>query len=145
MRAVDEELREPVRRVGVIAAVFVVAAVAVGGFFLFRGTRTPEQGARIAAEAFLDRLRAGNIGGAYDQLCNETRERVERDDFVAGIGGRPAVRGYTIDGLAVAGDRDATVTATLTDPGGNPTAYELRVTVDRGIWRVCGNPLDTNG
>ncbi|SNT62567.1 hypothetical protein SAMN05421812_114118 [Asanoa hainanensis] len=133
------------RRAGILTAVLLVAGLVVGGFFLFRGHRDPEQGARLAADSFLTRLAAGNIGGAYDQLCNETRERVERDDFVAGIGGRPAVSSYRIDGVAATGPSDATVTAELLDPVGASTPYELRVTDDRGTWRVCGNPLDSTG
>ncbi|HEV7707561.1 MAG TPA: hypothetical protein VGP16_05160 [Asanoa sp.] len=139
---VDDTLRQPLRRAGVLAAVLVVAGLVVGGFFLFRGQRAPEQGARLAADSFLTRLAAGNIAGAYDQLCNDTRARVEREDFVAGIGGRPAVSGYRIDGVAATGPHDATVSAALLDPTGASSAYEMRVTVDRGTWRVCGNPLD---
>ncbi|MEV4535132.1 hypothetical protein AB0J82_15010 [Asanoa sp. NPDC049518] len=133
------------RRAGMLTAVLLVAGLVVGGFFLFRGHRAPEQGARLAADSFLTRLAAGNIGGAYDQLCNETRERVEREDFVAGIGGRPAVSSYRIDSVAETGPSDATVSAELLDPVGASTAYELRVTDDRGTWRVCGNPLDAAG
>ncbi|MDG4826812.1 hypothetical protein O7635_33600 [Asanoa sp. WMMD1127] len=139
---VSDEARVPLRRLGVLTAVLVVVGLVVGGFFLFRGHRSPEQGARLAADSFLTRLAAGNIAGAYDQLCNETRGRVERDDFVAGIGGRPAVSSYRIDDVVATGPQDATVSAALVDPGGASTAYEMRVTDDRGTWRVCGNPLD---
>ncbi|GIF72709.1 Rv0361 family membrane protein [Asanoa siamensis] len=139
---VDDAVRQPLRRAALLAAVLVAAGLLVGGFFVFRGQRAPEQGARLAADVFLTRLAAGNIAGAYDQLCNETRDRVEREDFVAGIGGRPAVTSYKIDGVVATGEADATVTAALVDPAGAVTPYELRVTDDRGTWRVCGNPLD---
>jgi hypothetical protein len=143
--SVDDALRQPLRRAGILTAVLLVAGLVVGGFFLFRGHRAPEQGARLAADAFLTRLAAGNIAGAYDQLCNETRERVEREDFVAGIGGRPAVSSYRIDDVVASGPHDATVSAALVDPVGASTPYEMRVTDDRGTWRVCGNPLDATG
>jgi len=139
---VADHLRQPLKRAGIMTLVLVVVGLVVGGFFLFRGERDPERAARIAADSFLRRLAAGNIPGAYDQLCNDTRQRVEREDFVAGIGGRPAVHTYTIDGIAVTGPHDAMVTATLGDPSGARTPYEMRVTVDRGTWRVCGDPLD---
>jgi hypothetical protein len=139
---VDDALRQPLRRVLIMVAALVAAVLLVGGFFVFRGQRAPEQGARLAADVFLARLAEGNIAGAYDQLCNETRGRVERADFVAGIGGRPAVRSYRIDDVTATGAHDATVTAALVDPAGATTPYELRVTDDRGTWRVCGNPLD---
>ncbi|GAA1858459.1 Rv0361 family membrane protein [Asanoa iriomotensis] len=139
---VDDALRQPLKRVGIMGGTLVAAGLVVGGFFALGGHRGPEQGARLAADTFLTRLAAGNIGGAYDQLCNETRERVEREDFVAGIGGRPAVTSYKIDGVVATGSADATVSAALVDPTGAITPYELRVTDDRGTWRVCGNPLD---
>ncbi|MEV0715152.1 hypothetical protein [Asanoa sp. NPDC050611] len=140
--ALDEALRRPLKRAGIMGGTLVVAGLVVGGFFTLGGHRGPEQGARLAADVFLTRLAAGNIGGAYDQLCNETRGRVEREDFVAGIGGRSAVSSYTIGAVVPAGSHDATVSAELVDPTGATTPYELRVTDDRGTWRVCGNPLD---
>jgi hypothetical protein len=140
--ALDEALRQPLKRVGIMGGTLVVAGLLAGGFFALGGHRGPEQGARLAADVFLGRLAAGNIAGAYDQLCNETRGRVEREDFVAGIGGRPAVTSYQIDAVVATGSHDATVTAALVDPTGAATPYELRVTDDRGTWRVCGNPLD---
>ena len=139
---VDDALRQPLKRVGIMSGTLVAAGLVVGGFFALGGQRGPEQGARLAADTFLTRLAAGNIAGAYDQLCNETRDRVEREDFVAGIGGRPAVTSYTIDAVVATGEHDATVSAALVDPTGAKTPYELRVTDDRGTWRVCGNPLD---
>jgi hypothetical protein len=116
-----------------------LGALAVTG--IFRAHQAPPKAARIAAESFLGRLAAGNIVGAYDQLCNDTRARLGREDFVAGIGGRPAVHTWRIDKVDPGRDGAMTVTATLADPGGNPTAYAMRVVDDRGTWRVCGDPL----
>jgi hypothetical protein len=137
--SLDDVLRRPQVRVAALVLVLFVGALGVGAFF--RARQQPAPAARIAAESFLGRLAAGNIAGAYDQLCNDTRRRVERDDFVASIGGRPAVHTYRIDEVAAEGDAAATVNATLADPGGNTSAYALRVVVDRGTWRVCGDPL----
>jgi hypothetical protein len=134
-----EAVRRPQVRAGLLVLVLFIGALAVAGSF--RARQAPQKAARIAAESFLGRLAAGNIAGAYDQLCNDTRGRLERDDFVAGIGGRPAVHTWRIDKVAAGGDGAMTVTATLADPGGNPTAYAMRVVDDRGAWRVCGDPL----
>ncbi len=134
-RAIDD----PRVRVGALALVLLVGVLCVGGFF--RARQEPTPAARTAADAFLGRLAAGNIAGAYDQLCNETRARMERDDFVASIGGRPAVTTFAIEKVEPAGEDGATVTATLADPVGTTVSYDLRVVVDRGTWRVCGEPL----
>jgi hypothetical protein len=134
-----EALRRPQARAGLLVLLLFLGTLALAGFF--RAHQDPPKAARIAAESFLGRLAAGNVTGAYDQLCNETRSRLEREDFVAGIGGRPAVHTWRIDKVDRAGDGAVSVTATLADPGGNPTAYAMRVVDDRGAWRVCGDPL----
>jgi hypothetical protein len=134
-----EAARRPQVRAGLLVLLLFLGALAVTG--IFRARQAPARAARIAAESFLGRLAAGNIVGAYDQLCNDTRARLERDDFVAGIGGRPAVHTWRIDKVAAGGDGAVTVTATLADPGGNPTSYAMRVVDDRGSWRVCGDPV----
>ena len=134
-RAIDD----PRVRVGALALVLLVGVLCVSGFF--RARQEPAPAARLAADAFLGRLAAGNVAGAYDQLCNDTRRRMERDDFVASIGGRPAVTTFAIEKVEPTGDDGATVTATLADPVGTTVSYDLRVVVDRGTWRVCGEPL----
>jgi hypothetical protein len=137
-RAIDD----PRVRVGALALVLLLGVLCGVGFF--RARQEPVPAARLAADAFLGRLAAGNISGAYDQLCNDTRGRIEREDFVASIGGRPAVYTYVIDKVEPAGPDAATVTATLADPVGTAVPYDLRVVVDRGTWRVCGEPLGTD-
>jgi hypothetical protein len=48
---------------------------------------------------------------------------------------------FAIEKVEPAGEDGATVTATLADPVGTTVSYDLRVVVDRGTWRVCGEPL----
>ena len=134
-----DAVRRPQVRAGLLVLLLLLGALGLTG--VFRARQPPPKAARIAAEAFLGRLAAGNAVGAYDQLCNDTRARLERADFVAGIGGRPAVHTWRIDQVNPGGDGAVTVTATLADPGGAATSYTMRVVHDRGTWRVCGDPL----
>lgn len=126
-------------RLGALGLVLLLGLLCVGG--LFRSRQEPPETARLAVDAFLGRLAAGNLNGAYDQLCNDTRRRVEREDFVAGIGARPAVTTFAIEAVTPTGPSGATVRATLADPVGTATTYDLLVVDDRGTWRVCGSPL----
>jgi hypothetical protein len=137
---VDDPLRRPVLVVASLAMLLLFGGLSIGGFFLFRPEQEPATAARIATDAFVSRLIAGNYGGAYDQLCADTRRRVERDDFIASIGGRPAVRSYQVDKIERSG-AGFTINVTFADPSGAAAPQVFRVIEDRGAWRICGDPL----
>ena len=137
----DDELRRPVLVVAGLTLALCLVGLCVGGFFLFRPAQEPEAAARIAVDSFVQRLIAGNYGGAYDQLCSDTRERLDREDFTADIGGRPAVRSYQIDQLERSGAAFS-VTVTLADPSGASQTQVYRVVEDRGgAFPICGDPV----
>jgi hypothetical protein len=134
------ELRQPVALVAGLSAALLCAALAIGAFVGGHPRQDPARAARIATDTFVSRLIAGNFDGAYDQLCADTRQRVERDDFVSSVGSRPAVRSYQIDGVEAV-DTGFSVSLTLADPSGAAAPQVFRVVEDRGAWRVCGDPL----
>jgi hypothetical protein len=136
----DPGLRKPLLVVAGLALLLCFCGLGVGGFFIFRPEQEPDKAARIATDAFVSRLIAGDYGGAYDQLCADTRERVVREDFVTSIGGRPAVRSYQIDKIEES-PAGLSVSVTLADPSGASVPQVFRVVEDRGAWRVCGDPL----
>ncbi|MFK3982318.1 hypothetical protein ACI2K4_18300 [Micromonospora sp. NPDC050397] len=136
----DREVRRPLLTVVGLALALLLAGLGIGGFFLFRPAQEPEAAARVAVDSFVQRLIAGNYGGAYDQLCSDSRERLDREQFSADIGGRPAVRSYQIDKIERI-DRDFSVSVTLADPSGASEAHVYRVVEDRGSWRICGDPI----
>lgn len=138
--SVDGELRQSVALVAGLSGALVCAALAVGGFVGGHPRQDPAAAARIATDTFVSRLIAGNFDGAYDQLCAETRKRVERDDFLSGVGSRPAVRSYQIDRVEAV-EKGFSVRLTLADPGGAAAPQVFRVVEDLGAWRVCGDPL----
>lgn len=136
----DQEVRRPLLTVAGLALVLLLTGLGIGGFFLFRPGQDPEAAARIAIDSFVQRLIAGNYGGAYDQLCSDTRERLDREQFTADIGGRPAVRSYQIDTIERSGGA-FTIGVTLADPSGASETHVYRVVEDRGSWRICGDPI----
>lgn len=138
--SLDGELRQSVALVAGLSGALLCAALAVGWFVGGHPRQDPATAARIAVDTFVGRLIAGNFDGAYDQLCAETRQRVERDDFVSGVGSRPAVRSYQVDRVEAV-DQGFSVSLTLADPTGTAAPQVFRVVEDRGAWRVCGDPL----
>ena len=137
---VDADLRKPLTVVVGLVLLLCCGGLGLGGFFIFRPEQDPGVAVRIAADAFVSRLVAGNYGGAYDQLCADIRERLDRDEFVTSVGGRPAVRSYQVEKIEAV-DGGYSVSVTLADPTGATEAQVLRVVEDRGTWRVCGEPL----
>jgi hypothetical protein len=136
----DRELRAPLLIVAGLALLLCLAGLGIGGSFLLRPDQEPAAAARIATDSFVQRLIAGNYGGAYDQLCADSRERFDRERFVIDIGSRPAVRSYQIDKIEKTGPAYS-VKVTLADPSGASEAHVYRVVEDRGTWRICGDPL----
>ncbi|RKR86968.1 hypothetical protein BDK92_1240 [Micromonospora pisi] len=136
----NREVRRPLLAVAALTLALLLGGLGIGGFFLFRPGQEPETAARIAIDSFVQRLIAGNYGGAYDQLCSDTRERLDREQFTADIGGRPAVRSYQIDKIERSG-RTFSISVTLADPSGASEAHVYRVVEDRGSWRICGDPI----
>ncbi|WP_329102108.1 hypothetical protein OG792_22950 [Micromonospora sp. NBC_01699] len=136
----DRELHRPLLLVAGLALLLCLTGLGIGGFFWFRPAQEPEAAARIAIDSFVQRLIAGNYGGAYDQLCVDTRERFDREQFAADVAGRPAVRSYQIDTMERSGTAFS-VGVTLVDPSGASEAHAYRVVEDRGSWRICGDPL----
>ena len=141
---VDDVHRQPLLTAAGLVALLLVAGLGVGGFFMFRPAQHPPTAAQVAADTFLGRLRSGDLGGAYDQLCRRTREQIERDQFVARIGARPAVRAYRT-AAAEPAEEGFTVRARVTDPSGASQVQVLRVIEDRGSWRVCGDAVRLPG
>ncbi|MFC7548616.1 hypothetical protein [Plantactinospora sp. GCM10030261] len=133
--------RRPLTWAAGLALLLVCGLLGIGGWFLFRPAQEPATAVRIATDAFVGRLIAGDYGAAYDGLCADTRERFDREEFVDSVAGRPAVRSYQIEAIEDGGAGGFTVRLTLADPSGTTAPQVFRVVPDRGAWRVCGDPL----
>ncbi|MGY2081528.1 Rv0361 family membrane protein [Modestobacter sp. SYSU DS0657] len=129
----------PRRRTGLLLALLigtlVVAVAMVAAMGVFKGS--PEDQAEEVATVFVRALSAGDLGTAYDLVCDDVRARVLAPDLAEDYvrPGTPEVTGTTadvVDGMPVQRvdvrwDDDGTVSRT-----------QLTV-VPEGGTKVCGN------
>jgi hypothetical protein len=90
---------EPRRRQGLLLAIFgataLVAVLMVGGIVLVKGSG--EEQAREVATVFTAALSQGDVGTAYELLCDDERARVLPDELAGAYlrDGTPTVVGST--------------------------------------------------
>lgn len=127
------------------AAVMVCGIGAAGmGAWTFQSVRRAEGPARQAAEAFLQDMVEGDHDGAYEHLCEQTRQRMGRAGFAAWLDAQPKVDRFMISEVAVTardGQLTATATAEITWTSGVVATQSLPLATDDGKWRVCGDPI----
>ncbi|HEX7746540.1 MAG TPA: hypothetical protein VF462_14915 [Micromonosporaceae bacterium] len=138
---------QPLRLTGLVAGIallFCVVGAAGLGAWNLQSVHRASGPARDAAEAFLRAVAAGDTTGAYNQLCPDTRGRIDRDGFARKIRALPAIRRYQIQGVSVATNRremKGTVTAEVTWATGVLENRKLTMVTIDGKWRVCGDPV----
>jgi hypothetical protein len=88
-----------------IAALLMVCCVAgvasVGGLLYF-GYRLDKDDTITAMETYLDRLKVRNYGAAYDQLCDEAKSAISRDQFQQRSFDQPRLVSYEIKNVTTA-------------------------------------------
>jgi hypothetical protein len=138
------------RRVGLpgllvgVALLFCCVGAAGLGAWNLQSVHRASGPARAAAEAFLRAVAAGDTATAYNQMCPETRGRVDRAGFAQKIRALPAIGRYEIRDVSVATDGrelKGTITATVTWATGVREDRKLSMVTVDGDWRVCGDPF----
>jgi hypothetical protein len=117
------------RRRGLIIGLTIGAVLLLGGIcgvagiggFIYLGYRIDKQDAVSALTQYLEKVRAKNYSAAYDQLCDDAKRRVTREEFGAQSG--PALVDFRIGESSLA-DR------------GDDSGYDIKVDVKR----EDGNP-----
>jgi hypothetical protein len=134
--------RRRARAVLLVVAVLVVLAVA-GASVFFMTTRKPPLD---AANAYFGDLAAGDLAAAYDRLCDESKEAVAEDRYVASLerslGGVFAIEGYTANPFTVDVDgsrASVDFEVTYAEAGTGDVTLDLRE--EGGDWRPC---IDTS-
>jgi Domain of unknown function (DUF4878) len=121
------------------AVVAVLAALAVGAFFLFSGDNASASSPRNAAKGLLDAGLKNDLNGAKQFLCSADN----RAGMVNQLGADGRLKAYTIGHVAQNGDR-ATVTVTITTTGSStPDVLPLPVVKEGGKWKVCLTDLSS--
>lgn len=92
---------------------------------------------RGAAAEYLDAVQAGDLDGAYGQLCSRSRSTFTRDEYAAET---PKISSYHINGTSVSninGVKTGTVTSDITLESGTSIASVLNLIKEQDDWRVC--------
>jgi hypothetical protein len=129
----------------IVGAVLVVCCGGAigGGIWLFKNVQGAVAPAREAADGFIRDLEAGNYGGAYGRLCQQTKDRFSQAEFEQGVRGQPALTGHRIMGVSVNnvnGRQSGLVTAELTYTSGFVDRHTFPLSLENGSWKVCGQP-----
>jgi len=125
------------------SVLFVCCSVGgVVGYFGFRGLMAAVGPPRDATEAFVDDLRYGDFGGAYDKLCASTQAQFSRAEFAALVDKRRpsgvSVRSTNV--RTMNGDVTATVVGDVSYPDGFKDRHTFELAKENGVWKVCGSP-----
>jgi hypothetical protein len=130
-------------RLAVIAAIAAVA-LAVLGSFGYRWMKQPPQAKEDyapVADEFLEKIRAGNVGEAWQSTTAEFKSATGKDRFSAFVKSHPALsapaertsfQNVTANGLTVG---EYTYRATPPKPTGK-TTIRVWIAQDNGRWRV---------
>lgn len=120
------------------AIIAVLAALAVGAFFLFSGDGASASSPKDAAKGLLEAGLKNDLNGAKKFLCAADN----RAGMVNQLGAGEKLKTYKIDDVAQVGDNRATVTVTITTSGtGAPQILPLPVVKEDGKWKVCISDL----
>ncbi len=121
----------------------VCCGLATGGWLLVRNITQAAGPARTAADGFLADLEAANYSGAYERLCDRTRDQFTRDAFESGVRAQPKLRSHRILTTSVTtinGRASGFVSAELTYDNGFVDRHSIPLAKDGDDWRVCGQP-----
>jgi len=143
MHASRPRLRGVLALVGAVLFICCVGAAGLGTW-TFQSIKGGEEPARQAAEAYLGDLVAGDLPGAYDRLCTQTRDRLRPGGFAEQVRSRPKLVRYAITDVQVTADNlrlQGTVSAEFTWESGVIAPQELSMVTEGGGWRVCGDPF----
>ncbi len=145
----DPETPRPGSRAKVVAAVlaavvaFCCCGAGVGAFFVRRSVQETEP-AQNAVVSFVRQVGAGDLDGAYGQLCAGTRRRLSRDEFAETVPARDRLVDVEVTGASVKGSPagwTATVNADVYDRVGFRESYSFELVQEDGDWKVCGDPF----
>ncbi len=135
--------RDPRRtkRIALIVVGVVLVACCLGGaitgFWLLNGAKDEVPQIRSAASSYLDAVQAGDVDGAYGQLCNLSRSRVSQDSFAASM---PSLRSYEIVSVTTmneVGNLAGFVKTHLTLTDDTQLDEVIALVKEDGRWRVC--------
>jgi hypothetical protein len=142
----------PPRKSNTLAIVLITVGVAVvlccgggvvGGIFLYRGVAKATGPVRDVADRFVTDLQNGDTAGAYDLLCDGTREAFTPDAFARGVTSQPRIVGHEFAGINVTSSGNGTtavVRMKLTMQSGFVDRHSFPMVKEDGDWKVCGGP-----
>jgi hypothetical protein len=128
------------RRRGLLisAVIALLAALAVGAFFLFSGGSASAASPRDAVKGLLDAGLHNDLSGAKKYLCAADN----RIGMVNQLGASGRLKSYTINSVTQDSPSRATVDVTLrTSDSSTPQNVPLPVVKDGDAWKVCFTDL----
>lgn len=145
---VEPDPKRPARnRVVLVVALSVALACCGGGATLglvgYAQDRRGDRPVREAADGFLGALERGDHAGAYDRLCDRTRDQFSRDAFESGVRAQPALRSHRITAVSrrsVDARPAAFVDVELTHVNGAVERHSMQLSGTGDTWQVCGSP-----
>jgi hypothetical protein len=102
------------------------------------GTAAINEQSHAAVEDYLQAVGAGRYRQAYQQLCDELRERQSLGEFTEQVSAQPRVSEYELRESRVRNNGDIVVPADVTYEDGEETAVTYRVVQEGGAIRFCG-------
>jgi len=139
--------RQARNRVLLVAAV-VAALVCCGGgatigLYAYLDDRGGDRQVREAADGFLGALEKGDYAGAYDRLCDRTKDQFSRSAFESGVRAQPALRSHRITDVSrttIDARLSAYVEVDLTHVNGAVERHSMPLSKAGDAWLVCGSP-----
>ncbi len=127
--------------VGVVALVLCCGGgiFGVGALIYSQSRALPAQASAVVTN-YLEALRVGDYGKAYDQLCGELHNRVSLDEFSNRERHQPQVTSYTISVVRISGSEvlvDAEVW--VSSSRSQMVRYHLIQDQQAGGLRICGS------
>ena len=120
---------------GVVLLVCGVGTVAGVGFLTSATSAVGEQ-AEVTVSRFLDELRERDFDGAYQQLCQATRDEESQADFAARMAGSEPIRSYRVGEFDLVRG-SVPVDLTYADGDLARVEAELRQSRTTGKFEVC--------
>ena len=129
----------------IVAAVvlFCCIGLAGAGIWLFVATKNAVGPAKNTAVSFVEDLESNNAGSAYNRLCPSVRNKLTREDFIAGVASQPPIASHKVTGVDVHSDNGITtadIRMDLTGSNGETAEHTFPMVKVGGTWYVCGNP-----
>jgi hypothetical protein len=121
---------------GLLAACCGVGGVAVGGLLVLGNEAVNEQAQR-AVRDYLAALAEQDWEQAYEQRCEDDRERESLAEFTGQQATQPSIESYEVGDLDVA-ESTVPVQVTYADSTGAELAVPVEQDQDTGQFEVCG-------